>query len=301
VRSWRAILAAGVASAALVAPGQAAAAAELTLGPQCIKSSSAVVHADLWGLFNPFSSPEDGFFMEVRDPAGNYVAATHSDLTLDSNPNTGTGGYHFNIHLPAGLPAGNYRVIAYGSRPPPEGDDAILKISPACDSILMGNVDFFDPVDGVSNVGGDAKQVSAFVTYRSVTVRKLGVYLDGHASNNGISQRVRGVIYSHAQARPASLVGRTFEFKVPVGMGPQWVELYMAPPVQLAPGLYWLGIQSAPAQSTVFGTPPVARYGWTTKASSRRYNSDAYADGPSPVFGDSALDGQQLAIYASGS
>jgi hypothetical protein len=300
VRRLRIFLSVGLVLAVLAVPAEASA-AELAVGPQCIKSSSEVVHADLWGLFNPFSSPEDRFFMGVTGPSGNFVDATHSDLKLDSNPVNGGGGYHFNIHLPAGLPNGNYRVSAFGSRPPVDGDDAILKIGPACDSILMGNVNFFDPTDGESNVTGDAKQVSGFVTFRSVTVRKLGVYLNGNASSNGISQRVRGVIYSHAQGRPANLVGRTFEFKVPVGLAPQWVELYMAPPVKLDPGLYWLGIQGARAQSTIFGTPPVARYGWTSKAGSRLFNTDAYADGPNSIFGESATDGQRLAIYASGS
>jgi hypothetical protein len=298
VRRLRAMLAAAGALTAFVVPGQAEAAV-LTLGPACIKTSEQVVHGDLYGAFNYFTPIDAGFAFAVYGPGGEYVDATYSDLTLDSNPSTGTGGYHFNIHLPAALPDGNYTVTAYGSRPPPEGDSKTLKIGSGCDSVLMGNVDFFDPTDGMSNVSGDVKRASPFVIFRSATVRKLGVYLDG--GGGGISQRVRGVVYSNAQGKPAALVGQSFEFTVPGYMAPQWVELYMAPPVRIPPGVYWLGLQSAPPQKTFFGRPPVARFGWVSKPNSRRYNIDGYTDGPSAAFGDTLVDEQQMSIYASGS
>ena len=74
----------------------------------------------------------------------------------------------------------------------------------------------------------------------------------------------------------------------------RWVPLYLAPPAQLGPGVYWLGVQSG-------GANGVARFGWNSKAGSRRFNVDAFGDGASDPFGTGLADDQQLSIFAAGS
>ena len=54
--------------------------------------------------------------------------------------------------------------------------------------------------------------------------------------------------------------------------------LYLPYTVDLRPGWYWLGIQTSVEHN-------VARYSWESAAGSRRYNLDAFADGPASPFG----------------
>ena len=73
-----------------------------------------------------------------------------------------------------------------------------------------------------------------------------------------------------------------------------WQPFYLAPPANIGPGVYWLGLQSGAANG-------VARFAWSAKPGSRRFNIDSFADGPSDPFGASTADEQQLSIYAGGS
>jgi hypothetical protein len=77
-------------------------------------------------------------------------------------------------------------------------------------------------------------------------------------------------------------------------MSARWVPLYLAPPAQLNPGVYWIGIQSG-------ATNGVARFAWNSKPNSRRFNADAFADGSSDPFGSALVDDQQLSVLATGS
>ena len=142
-------------------------------------------------------------------------------------------------------------------------------------------------------MSANAKRASPFTLYFPATVKKLYAYVNGFGAGSG-SQMVRGVLYRSGSGGPGALVAPTFQVSVPAGMSPRWVPLYLAPPTRLQPGVYWLGLQSG-------ATNGVAQFAWSSKANSRRFNVDGYADGPSDPFGSAALDDQQMSIFAAGS
>jgi hypothetical protein len=144
-----------------------------------------------------------------------------------------------------------------------------------------------------SAMSANAKRASPFTLFYPATVRKVHAFIDGGGATSG-SQLVRAVLYRHAQGVPAGYVAKSFAFTVPAGMSPRWVEFYLAPPVQLQPGLYWLGLHSG-------ATNGVARFAWDSKPGSRRFNIDAESDGPADPFGPAPVDDQQMAIFATGS
>jgi hypothetical protein len=172
-----------------------------------------------------------------------------------------------------------------------------LKVG-GCDPILFGRRGFV-PGGSFSAMSPDAKRASPFPLYFSATVRKLGVFIDGNGPGGGFFghwQNLRGVIYAHGpDGGPGALIGRTFQFTMPHWRPGHWVELYMAPPVRLSPGVYWLGIHSGGPT-----TRGLARFAWDARENSRRFNIDGYGDGPNDPFGGAPSDNQLMSIYASG-
>jgi hypothetical protein len=80
---------------------------------------------------------------------------------------------------------------------------------------------------------------------------------------------LRGVVYGRASSGgPGALLGRTFQFTVPAGVSARWLVLYLAPPVRLGSGVYWLGLQSGANNG-------VARFAWDARDNSRSFNVDA--------------------------
>jgi hypothetical protein len=158
-------------------------------------------------------------------------------------------------------------------------------------SILLGKR---APGASYSAMSANAKRASPFPLYFPATVRKLHAYVDGKGATSG-SQTLRGVLYAHGPGgAPGALLGRTFQFTVPAGMSGRWLELYLAPPIRLNAGVYWLGLHSGT-------TGGVARLAWDPRDNSRRFNVDYFPDGPGNPFGSAPLDNQQLSIFASGS
>jgi hypothetical protein len=156
-------------------------------------------------------------------------------------------------------------------------------------SVLLGKR---TPGGSFSAMSASAKRASPFTLYFPATVRKVHAFIDGGGATTG-SQLVRAVLYRHAQGVPAGYVAKSFAFTVPAGMSARWVEFYLAPPVQLQPGVYWLGLHSG-------ATHGVARFAWDSKPGSRRYNIDLESDGPADPFGPAPVDDQQMAIFATG-
>jgi hypothetical protein len=158
-------------------------------------------------------------------------------------------------------------------------------------SILFGKR---TPGASFSAMSANAKRAVGFPLYFTATVRKLHAFVDGRGGARG-SQTLRGVLYANGPGgAPGALLGRTFQFTVPAAMSGRWLELYLAPPIRLNPGAYWIGLQSGT-------TGGVARFAWDARDNSRRFNVDYYPDGPSNPFGSAALDNQQMSIFASGS
>jgi hypothetical protein len=181
----------------------------------------------------------------------------------------------------AGQPLLNYRASFTSSLSAPEQNESAL-FGPRV------------PGGSFSAMSANAKRASPFTLYYPATVKKLYAYVDGNGATSG-SQTVRGVLYRNGPGNaPGALVAPTFQFTVPAGLSSRWVPLYLAPPTRLQPGVYWLGLQSD-------ATNGVARFAWSSKPGSRRFNIDGYADGPTNPFGPSPVDNQQMSIYASGS
>jgi parallel beta-helix repeat protein len=144
-----------------------------------------------------------------------------------------------------------------------------------------------------SGMSANVKRATPFPLFFPVTVRKLSAYLDGRGATTG-SQVLTAIIYRNATGGPTELVARSFQVTIPAGRDPGWVDFYLPFPPRLQPGVYWLGIHSGASGG-------VARFAWDPAANSRRFNIDAYSDGPSSPFGTSLIDNQQMSIYASGS
>jgi hypothetical protein len=149
------------------------------------------------------------------------------------------------------------------------------------------------PGGSFSAMSMNTKRASPFTLFASATVRKVYAYVDGRGASSG-SQTIRAVLYRNSGGQPAAFVARSFDFAVPAGMSGRWVPLYLAPPAQLNPGVYWIGIQSG-------ATNGVARFAWNSKPNSRRFNIDVFSDGASNPFGTSSADDQQLSTFAAGS
>jgi hypothetical protein len=155
-------------------------------------------------------------------------------------------------------------------------------------------------VFGKSTVGGsfsamstDVKRATRFPLSSSARITKLRAYLDGRGAATG-SQMVKGVIYADSGGEPGALRATSTAVSIAAGRAPGWVDLVLTAPITLGPGNYWLGLHSSP-------THAVARYAWGTRAGARRYNLDAYADGPSDPFGGGRFsDSQEISIFAFG-
>jgi hypothetical protein len=140
----------------------------------------------------------------------------------------------------------------------------------------------------------DSKRVSAFTLAGSTAVdlASLSAYLDGRAGTTG-SQPVRAVVYADAGGAPGALVARSADVTIAAGRAAGWVSLPLAAPARLAPGTYWLGLQSG-------GTTAVARYAAAPAAGALRYGADAFADGPAAAFGAASTDAKALSMFAVG-
>ena len=148
------------------------------------------------------------------------------------------------------------------------------------------------PGTSFSATSGNVKRATRYFLFFPATVTALRVHLDGNGGGTG-KQLLRGVIYKDQGGQPTDLVRRTFQFEVPAGLPVGWVTLYLPYTVSLSPGYYWLGIQTGLNHN-------VARYSWVSQAGSRRYNLDAFADGPASPFGPPITDDQSIAIHALG-
>ncbi len=175
---------------------------------------------------------------------------------------------------------------------PPWYDVSISFDSPAASAerVLFGN---HAVPRSFTVMTADTKRVSPFTLFMPSTVRKVIAYVDGKGAASG-SQTLRAVLYRNGTGGgPGAYVTRSFEFTVPAGMSGRWVSFWLAPVPNLNPGVYWIGIQSG-------GDSQVARFGWRSRANGRRFNSDAFADGPGDPFGGTGVDDKQLAVFATG-
>ena len=149
-----------------------------------------------------------------------------------------------------------------------------------------------NPGTSFSATSTNVKRASRYFLFFDATARQLMVHMDGNGGGSG-SQRVRAMIYSDLAGQPRNLLTSSFETTIQAGRPAGWVGFYLPYTVDFRPGWYWLGIQSG-------DTHNVARYSWSSIPDSRRYNLDAFADGPASLFGPPITDDQSIAVYAAG-
>jgi hypothetical protein len=149
-----------------------------------------------------------------------------------------------------------------------------------------------NPGDSFSGTSTNVKRASRYFLWFGATARQLMVHMDGNGGAAG-SQKVRAFIYSDLAGEPRHLLTTSFETTIQAGRPAGWVGFYLPYTVDFTPGWYWLGIQSGDAHG-------VSRYSWVSAPAGRRYNIDAFADGPASLFGPPITDDQSIAVYAAG-
>ncbi len=136
----------------------------------------------------------------------------------------------------------------------------------------------------------ERKRVNRYALSTAASLTKLNVYLAPTGTTG--QQLLKGLIYGDSSGTPAALlaVSEQLTFKSTNAAG--WYELVFASPVKLAAGNYWIGVITG-------ATAKVAGFRYTSVASSRDYNTNSYASGPSNPFGTVTTDSEQTSLYAT--
>jgi iron transport multicopper oxidase len=150
---------------------------------------------------------------------------------------------------------------------------------------------------GKTSVGGSSdrflserKRVNRYALSTAGSVTKLSLYL---APTETSGQEVlKGLIYSDSGGAPSSLLGVSEQLTYKSTEGAGWHDLTFATPVKLAAGNYWIGVITGQ-------TAGVAGFRFDSVASSRDYNANTYASGPTNPFGSVTVDAEQTSLYAT--
>jgi Family of unknown function (DUF6298)/Putative collagen-binding domain of a collagenase len=130
------------------------------------------------------------------------------------------------------------------------------------------------------------------------TVSAVSVFLNGLREGAG-SQPIEAVIYDDdgANGAPGTLLATSEIVAIPDRAPFQWVEFPLATPVTLARGRYYLGFLMGGNPGT--GRDTHGAYLCELVDASQRGNVDAYANGPSEVFGRADTAPYSASIYAT--
>jgi len=124
------------------------------------------------------------------------------------------------------------------------------------------------------------------------TVTKVSAYLGDNSAVSGV-ESFRALVYADAAGVPGALKAQSVVVSVGDGQAAGWVDFAVSPGVSLAAGSYWVVLQGG-------GTAGAAmRYGNNTVTGAERWNSDAFADGPSDPFGTAGTGNWQWSLYAT--
>jgi hypothetical protein len=150
---------------------------------------------------------------------------------------------------------------------------------------------------GKTTVGGssdsfraDRKRVSRYALASGGSVTKLSIYLAPTATAG--QQVLKGVIYADSAGAPGALLGSSEQLTFGSTNTAGWYDLPFAAPLKLAAGSYWLGVITG-------ATSSVAGFRFDSVASSRDYNANTYASGPTNPFGTPTVDAEQASLYAT--
>jgi Subtilase family/Fervidolysin N-terminal prodomain len=115
---------------------------------------------------------------------------------------------------------------------------------------------------------------------------------------NSGAETLKAVIYANSGGAPGALLATGPEVSYTAGSylgggsnGVGWLNLPFSSPVKLSPGTYWLGFIAG-------GATEAMGYTYESVASSRAYNANSFASGPSNPFGTATIDSEQASIYA---
>ncbi len=136
----------------------------------------------------------------------------------------------------------------------------------------------------------ERKRVNRYALSEAASVTKLSIYLQ--PTGNSGQQVLKGVIYADSGGAPAALLGVSEQLTFNGTESAGWYELRFSSAVKLSAGNYWIGVMTGP-------TSGVAGFRYDSVASSRDYNTNTYASGPTNPFGAVSTDSEQMSLYAS--
>src|SRR5438128_1261099 len=137
---------------------------------------------------------------------------------------------------------------------------------------------------------GGRKRVNRYSLPVAGSVTKLSIYL-GPAAKSG-EQVMEGIVYADASGKPQALLAVSQPLTYSSSSSAGWFDLNFAAPVNLSAGNYWIGVITG-------ATSNVASFRYDSVASSRDYNANTYASGPSDPFGTASVDSKQTSLYAT--
>jgi hypothetical protein len=136
----------------------------------------------------------------------------------------------------------------------------------------------------------DRKRVNRYALSTAGSVSKLSIYLA--PTTTAGQQLLMGLIYADSSNAPAALLGVSEQLTFKNTNSAGWYDLKFASPVKLAAGNYWIGVITG-------ATSNVAGFRYASVASSREYNTNTYASGPTNPFGAPSTDAEQTSLYAT--
>jgi hypothetical protein len=148
---------------------------------------------------------------------------------------------------------------------------------------------------------GDLRDGGMFANYKIVhratlsaagAVTKLSLYATP-GIHSPAPQSLRALIYADSAGSPGALLaaGPEVVYRGNVN-GAGWFELPLSEPVNLAPGVYWIGFITG-SETGGMG------YAFQSASGSRAYNVNGFSSGPTNPFGSATKDSEQASIYAT--
>jgi subtilisin family serine protease len=134
------------------------------------------------------------------------------------------------------------------------------------------------------------KRVNRYALSTTASLTKLSIYLAPTTTSG--QQVLKGVVYADSGGAPGALLGTTEQLTFTSAGAAGWYDMSFASALKLTAGNYWIGV--------IAGTSArVAGFRYDSVSSSRDYNTNSYASGPSNPFGSVTTDSEQMSLYAT--
>jgi hypothetical protein len=191
-------------------------------------------------------------------------------------PNAGPGAYQISWRL-GGVVLGAPLVYQAPAAGVASGGGCFSSIGKESIGALAAPIDL-----GIKSVNGYQLPTAA-VAYR------IRIFLAPVTDNHG-TQVMRGILYQDSGSGPSALLGTTNELAFSSTEAPGWDDLSFPRPIQLAAGVYDIGVLAG-------GKSAVAAFAYDRAAGTRAANLNPYASGPSDPFGPFGVDSLRWSLY----